>query len=137
MNDPHIHVHAVQQSPFTKVERRNVMKLAYHVATERHRPKLRESWIQPVCVLISSCWADEPSLRPAFGQIMSTLDMIMARQEDGCIKNAPSNTMPMRTEIKESTNKVDGLHLAPGELWRKVETQKINIKFGEVLGKGS
>ena len=137
MNDTHIHVHAVQQSPFTKVERRNVMKLAYHVATDRHRPKLRESWIQPVCVLISSCWADEPSLRPPFGQIMSTLDMIMAREEDGYINSAPSNTPPMRAEIKGSTNKVDELHLAPGELWRKVETQKSDIKFGEVLGKGS
>ena len=65
---------------------------------------------------------------------MLTLDMIMARQEDGCINNAPSNTIAMRTEIKESTNE---LHLAPGELWRKVETQKSNIKFGEVLGRGS
>lgn len=113
------------------------MKLAYHVATKEHRPELRQSWIDPVRLLISSCWSDEPSLRPDFGQIMSTLDTIMAREEDGCISKATSQTQLLSTEAKSVRNKVDELHLAPGELWRKVETQKENIEFGKVLGKGS
>ena len=108
--------------PYTKSERGKAFKLAMNVAEKGHRPEIRSSWNPAVSFLITSCWADDPTLRPDMREVMSSLSSILS-SKDGIV-TAPSAAG-------------GDLHLAPGALWRRVETAPSAILLGDAIGAGA
>ena len=120
---------------------------------EGYRPPIRATWNPAVSFLITSCWRESPQVRfhicdfrsslryshEALGstqlrlgleKIISSLSMIM-KAGDSLITVANTDT----SEEKKSEG--GDIHLAPGALWQRVETDPMNIELGDVIGQGS
>ena len=90
------------------------------ISEKGYRPPIEETWNPAISVLMSWCWADDAELRPKGQMVLSHLKMIVK----GCGR------------VDSSVVDQD-LHLAPGALWRRVETRPAKVKVGAILGQGS
>ena len=99
------------------------MKLGLDIAEKGHRPPIRSNWNPGLSFLITSCWHRNPELRPNFRQVISLLSTAISASGGGRIKLG-------------EVSKVN-VHLAPGALWRRVETKPANINLGKVIGDGA
>ena len=118
--------------PYTLAQRRNGIKLAMDIAEKAIRPKIRESWNPAVSLLITSCWTQNADLRPSFTQIRESLSQIMLGTQG--LVTASRNA---KAGAGVTSGKQGNLCLAPGALWRRIETLSTNIIFGDVIGAGS
>ena len=121
-----------QDLPFTRPEREIKYKLAYDVAESGYRPPLRQGWNPALCCLLTSCWCDDPALRPKMGQVMSSLTAIM-KGETGLIM-AETRSAPAKSAAALGEGNFDFI---PGRLWQRMEISTNLIQRGEVLGSGS
>ena len=119
-----------QNLPYTSSERGKGIKLAIDVATEGKRPLLRETWNPAVSFLISSCWSNDAALRPHWGQILRSLDMILAGEHGLITASRERRASSMKKGASAAFD------FAPGELWRRIETKASHINLGKVLGSG-
>ena len=107
------------------------MKLAISIAEDGYRPPLRETWSSGVNFLIGSCWSHNQKLRPDLGQVMKSLKHILQGDHELIMSSEVPN---LTSDVLSATGK---LHLAPGALWRRVETPPSKIVLGKVLGEGT
>ena len=108
-----------------------MIKLATDVAQYGYRPMIREHWNPAISLLITSCWAQNAKLRPRWRDIRVSLSTIMAGNQ-GLITSAAASKNTATQGLKRGE-----LLLAPGALWRRVETALSNIILGEVIGEGA
>ena len=47
------------------------------------RPHISKKWPEELSSLISECWAEKPEDRPAFDQIVKSLDVMLAKEKGG------------------------------------------------------
>ena len=125
------------------------MSIVVKIAEEGYRPPIREMWNPAMSLLITSCWCDDPSLRPSLGNVMSTLATIMDSCDgwitslEAVVDSMATTTMSMTVTDKKpppSSSSSSGdaaINLLPGEPWRRVQIQPSHIVIAEVLGSGS
>ena len=124
-----------RDAPFKETERRNV-KLALDVSQNGYRPAIRGWWNPAVSFLITSCWSQDPLLRPQMRQVASSLVSIM-RGSHGLITSvkAKSAATPGQTQVPDQ--KDAQLDFTPGEMWRRIETSPNMIQKGKELASGA
>ena len=117
-----------QQLPYSRSQRGKGILLAMNVATENLRPPIRNTWNPAVSLLITACWSNDESVRLSLPQIISSLTKIMnGEQRITSAKAAAAGEGPGQVP----------LHLAPGALWRRVETKPKFINLEDEIGSGA
>ena len=107
-------------------------KLGYDVAETNYRPPLRQGWNPALCCLLTSCWCQDPSLRPKMGQVISSLSSIMKGETGLITKGTRSAPAKSATALGEGN-----FDFVPERLWRRMKISNDLIQRGDVLGSGS
>ena len=115
----------LQTLPYSKRERLKQMRLAKDIADGK-RPCIHENWNPAVSCIIVACWADDPALRLPLGRAAVLI-----------AKVAQVGNKARQVASGESTTSAGLIQLAPGERWRRVQTNIVNVTLGKILGSGS
>eukprot|EP00249_Psilotum_nudum_P020290 c27638_g3_i3 orf=573-1712(+) len=81
------------------------LQAAYAVAFKNVRPSLPDGLPEELVFILKSCWAEDPNVRPTFGQIVRILtSFILTQQDTEMMVSQPTYLGKSSTMLKESPN---------------------------------
>ncbi|KAL2608835.1 hypothetical protein R1flu_027408 [Riccia fluitans] len=85
------------------------LQAAYAAAFKKVRPQIADNLPEDLVFIVQSCWAEDPNIRPNFGQVVRMLNTFLAtlpspRMPDSLLTPTLTPAVPMRVPVEAPPN---------------------------------